>query len=374
MARTISEEFQEIETDLTERLKELQPEALERASEIKEKNLSVQSLHAYIGKNNMVFVDSVRTQFSNPNDFLARWTNGLMQAIQKIEQAQREKYHGNTYQTTSEHDLVRFLQDETLRDYTFTFLTRNFYRNFIERTRAKPSDILWSLWFGNNNLTWGLAIAPAFRKGVWTNDKSEMRRANYGYWTIGHVLETGLLDPASSEPIKWGSLAEFLAFYRSVLKRVSNSIYEKAIADQYIAYVAESADPNSEPFLIPELRYAGVEAKHQYRLDYAVLNSHTMQFVGFELSPQSTHYSIDGLKKKTQAAVNNDLVEQWNKEMKKRNDYFKTYKIPVITFTDNHLANMAECFAEIKKFLEERSAEEVSLADQIKTIQDFQFT
>lgn len=374
MGRSIAEEFKEIEFDLTAQLKELEPEALKRASAIKGKILSLPSLHAHIGRNNMTFVDSIRTQFLNPNDFLARWIDGLLQTVRETEDAQKAKYHGKTYQTTSEHHLVRFLQDKILSEYTFTFLTRNFYRNFRERTRAKPHEILWSLWFGENKLTWGLAIAPAFRKGAWTNDKSEMRRVDYAYWTIGHVLKTGLLDPESSTPITWNNPNEFLTFYQSVLKRISNSIYERAIADYYIKYLAQSSDPLSEPFLIPELRYAGLEAKHQYRLDYSVLNPHTMRFVGFELSPHSSHYSVAGLKTKTQTAVNNELLEQWNKEMAKRNAYFSAYGITVVTFTDDQLANLDQCFDEIKKLLSERSHGEVSLGDQIKAAQGFHFS
>jgi hypothetical protein len=36
--------------------------------------------------------------------------------------------------------------------------------------------------------------------------------------------------------------------------------------------------------------------------------------------------------------VNKELAASWEKEMKKRNDYFTQYSIPVVTFADSRLA------------------------------------
>src|SRR5208283_4406221 len=107
-----------------------------------------------------------------------------------------------------------------------------------------------------------------------------------------------------------------------------------AIADQYANYLEDSDDHAQEPFLIPELRYAGLEKKHKHRLDFSILNAHTMQFVGFELSPYSTHGEITGIKKKPQIAINKELAETWAREMGKRNDYFENFGISTVTFTD----------------------------------------
>jgi hypothetical protein len=42
-----------------------------------------------------------------------------------------------------------------------------------------------------------------------------MRRENYQYWTIGHVIATGLIDPTSELPTKFSSVDDFVIFYRS---------------------------------------------------------------------------------------------------------------------------------------------------------------
>jgi len=311
----------------------------------------VHVLHAHIGKNNNVFVDSVRTQFQSPDDFIARWIQGLNEKLSQLRAAGKKGYNS---QPLSEEMVLMCLQDDLLGHYTMNFLKRNFYRNFLERIRAKPNEDLWSLWFGASNLVWGLIIAPARRNEEWTNDKSQMRRKAYNYWTVGHILATGLIDPTSKEPVRFGNLDDFCIFYRSVLKRVSNSMYENSICDRYVDYLLRSGNPTEEPFLIPELRYLGKEKRHEYRLDFTVLNSHTSQFIGFEFSPASTHINITGAKAKTQVAINEELSSSWEKEMAKRTAYFEKFGIQTITFTDRDLKNLDQCFEQIARQLRDR--------------------
>lgn len=366
----------QIEAELTEELVALQSIVLEKAADISEdEELSILSFHARIGRWNTTFVDSIRIQFSDPKDFLAKWIAGLLAEIADIENAQKKKYHGKIYRTSVRHRLLRYLKDPIVRNYIFIFLERNFYRNFLARTRAKPDDHLWQVWFGRGDMTWGILLAPAYRNASWTNDVSEIRRCEYGYWTIGHLMQTGLIDPTSNHPVKWSTLDQFLAFYRSVLKRESNSIYEQRFADNYIKYLRDSVDPEAEPFLIPELRYAGHEKKHAYRLDYSVFNSHTMELTGFELSPASTHMAISGIKKeqKTQVAVNRELSDKWEREMTKRNKYFETYSIPIVTFTDSKLKDIDDCFSVVQEKLAARPKKTVSYKDSLNMIDSFDF-
>ena len=72
------------ETALSERIKALQGEALEKYKEITGK-ASIHSFHAMIGSNNNVFVDSVRTAFLDPNDFVSQWLQGLARRAQERE-------------------------------------------------------------------------------------------------------------------------------------------------------------------------------------------------------------------------------------------------------------------------------------------------
>lgn len=337
--------LEELESRLTEELITHQESVLRKYSIEKERECTLPSLHGTIGGKNNQYADIVNTQFSDPREFIAHWVKGFIDYV-------------GDYRYSPMRNL---LKDEEFRNYTFTFLERNFYRNLIERTRYKPDQSLWSIWFGSGSLIWGLIIAPVYRGTQWANDVSEIRRAKYNYWTIGHVISTGLIDPTSNTPIKFSTIDDLLNFYRSVLKRVSNSTYENQFCDLYVDYINNSSEPLAEPFLIPEFRYAGLEKKHEHRLDFTILNSHTKDLIGIELSPNSTHMAVTGIKDKTQLKVNEELSLKWDKEMKKRNDYFSTFDISTLTFTDENLKDIGACFEEIKRFLSARPANPISL-------------
>ncbi|EII3281986.1 topoisomerase II [Vibrio alginolyticus] len=355
------------EQSITARLKAIQDKALIRFEEITGKN-SIHSFHAMMGANNNIYVDSMNSVFLDPNDFITRWLEGLTVQVKKRVEADTLK--PKSYGVNREFFLMHALQDSVLREYLFLFLTRNFYRNFKERVRSKPNESLWSIWFGSGNLVWGLLISPEMRNDDWAVDRSEIRRSDFNFWTIRHVMKTGLIDPESNEPVKFKKPDDFIQFYRSVLKRVSNSQYEKAIADRYIDYLKKSDTPYEEPFLIPELRYAGKETKHKYRLDYTILNPYTMELVGFEISPSSTHMAIPKIKDVKKVEMNRDLSLKWTKEMEKRNDYFSKFGITTITFTDEELKDIDACFATISKYLSTRGAAKNTLTGSLDKVNE----
>ncbi|EGQ7854813.1 topoisomerase II [Vibrio vulnificus] len=355
------------EQSITARLKAIQDKALIRFEEITGKN-SIHSFHAMMGANNNIYVDSLNSVFLDPNDFITRWLEGLTVQVKKRVEADTLK--PKSYGVNREFFLMHALQDSVLREYLFLFLTRNFYRNFKERIRSKPNESLWSIWFGSGNLVWGLLISPEMRNDDWAVDRSEIRRSDFNFWTIRHVMKTGLIDPESNEPVKFQKSDDFIQFYRSVLKRVSNSQYEKAIADRYIDYLKKSDTPYEEPFLIPELRYAGKETKHKYRLDYTILNPYTMELVGFEISPSSTHMAIPKIKDVKKVEMNRDLSLKWTKEMEKRNDYFSKFGITTITFTDEELKDIDACFDIISKYLSTRGVAKNTLTGSLDKVNE----
>ncbi len=361
-------EAKKLKKELDFKLKQLQsPFFFAEFERIWGKPLNLLSIHAYIGKNNNTYVDSVRDQFLTKEDYIAKWLSGLRDEIHKIESEQRANYNGNIYQNTPTHNLLRAVQHSELQKYILLFLERNFYNKYQERIRKKPIDELISIWIGNNNLIWGILISPVFRNLQWTNDKSEMRKVKYQYWTIGHILAEGIIDPLSEIPYKFSSLDDFYIFYSSILIRLSNSDYEKKLMEMYVAYLKKSSNPNEEPLLIPELRY-NKETKHIFRLDFTILNPYNMSAIGFEISPASSHNSIQKLKDKKQTQINEELKMKWQKEIDKRNQYFSKYGITVLTFADDELENLDECFSVIRKYLMQR-APTINLKDELSKIE-----
>lgn len=352
----------EIDKELSAELKLMRDEVLERASDILNDDVTIQSLHGIIGGKNNDYVNSVKMQFVDFDDFFAKWLKGFNDKYEKEKEEVLKRYGFIDIEYKASFRNLPLLQDKKIFLYTKKFLERNFYKNIKERTRMKPEEKLWEIWFGNN-LVYGLVIAPEYSPNGWRIDKSEIRRVNYDYWTIGHIMHTGLIDANLKKPITFDTVDHFYMFYRSVLEGLSNSKYEKIIYEKYIDYLKKSAKLEEEPFLIPEFRYAGFEKEHKYRIDFTVLNQHSLDFVGFELSPASSHMSIGGLKEK-QYKVNEELSQKWEKEMEKRNNYFDTFGVTIKTFTDKHLQDIDNCFEQIIEVLSFRPKNKASITDE----------
>jgi hypothetical protein len=198
---------------------------------------------------------------------------------------------------------------------------------------------------------YGLLVTPRFANGDWENDKSEARDFKPGYWTIGHVLETGLVIPGKNKRMMFADVDAYLDFFENVLVRHSKSAYQIAIAERYRDYVEAAADPLAAPLLIPELRYEGRAIKHTYRLDFCVIDPVTMQKTGFELSPWSSHGELTATAGKSQKEINAEASANFDKEMKKHKQYYKKYGIFGLIYTDADLVDIDGIFADIEDCL-----------------------
>lgn len=340
------EQRKELIAQLSEDLDVRRPSVLAKASDLLGRDITVCSLHGKIGGKNNEYADCVNGKFKNFQNFFATWLNEFNNRCERND----VKMGGGS----SLSDLLTRFSDKDILEYCELFLQRNFIKNYRARVRNKPEESLWKIWFGDQ-IIHGLFIAPArCLDGTIRTDKSEIRRATYNYWTVGHVMNTGLYDPEDDEFLTFSSVAECMKYYAKVLKRLSRSDYEKEIFRRYVNYLGQSSDILSEPFLIPEFRYEGLEKKCKYRVDFTLLNPYTFHFVGFELSPASSHMSVSGIKSKKQTEVNDELKAKWEKEMHKRNEYLQRYGLTLITFTDSDLQDMDFCFEKMKEVLQER--------------------
>ncbi len=137
-----------------------------------------------------------------------------------------------------------------------------------------------------------------------------------------------------------------------MIVRHSKSKYQVELAEPYAAYDRAAADPLAVPLLIPELRYEGRAVQHKYRLDFCVIDPHTLQKTGFELSPWSSHGELVGTKGKSQKEINVEAKGNFEKEMKKHKDCYRKYGIFALIYTDTDLANMDCVFADVQECLE----------------------
>jgi hypothetical protein len=302
---------------------------------------SEQSLNALIGSRNDDFFDLKHDVINSQEQFVSLWLRGL-------------KESALTDGVASDLWLWSKIKTfKTLQDYTILFLKRSYLKHFEELSKNRPPVEDAEIWIGQENANYGLMVTPRFRNGQWENDKSEIRAFPKAYWTIGHVMQTGLVIPGKDKIFKFSDIEQYLLFFQDTLVRNSGSKYEYEIAGHYCDFVRASKSPELVPLLIPEFRYAGLDVKHLYRLDFMVINPYTLGKFGFELSPWSTHGYLKKIGGLTQKKINELASDNFAKEMKKHRSYFKEHGVFCLIFTDDALQDTKTLFdEEILPYLE----------------------
>jgi len=329
--------------DLDQILEEQYPETIRRVSKIRGKETTIHQFHGDIGGKNRIFADTIQNTFPSPEQFFSEWLEGFLKHRKK------EILEGKA--AGSSKKIAGYLRDDKILYYIKIFLKRNFYKNYKARTRTKAPEYMWSVYLGDNPNCWEINLSPVIEEDTIRVDRSEMIRALYNFWTVGHLLSTGIIDHDKGKVRvrRFRDIEDYRNFMIDVFRKRSRSQYEKIFIDEYFDYLKTLNDQTlfDTPLLIPEYRYGDPKDIHSKRLDFVILNPYTMDFVGFELSPQSTHMSIKGKDKKTQKLLNEELKEQWLKEMSKRNQFCIDHGVEVLTFVDEHFPDMKQHFKDI---------------------------
>lgn len=303
-----------------------------------------QSLNATYGGKYADYIDIKHEVIDTPEQFIALYLQGFLRTLEGLGYFARP---GNTFFDAYLH----VKKHPVVRKWLRLFLARTYLRNYDALSKARPRVEEAEVWIGQNNASYGLLVTPRYVNGEWENDKSEIRHFQPKYWTIGHVMTTGLVIPDEDDTIQFKTIEDYLSFFRNTLVRNSGSVHERAIARLYCQFVRDGDSPLDVPLLIPELRYGGKDMKHEYRLDFTIINPHTLAKVGFEFSPWSSHGAIAGTKTKSQKAINEEAKENFQKEMKKLKAYFRKLGIPILVYTDDDLADHEALFKEMCKYL-----------------------
>lgn len=325
---------------LTARIKELLPEVLSVTG-----YKSELALNATYGSRHARYIDIKNEVIDTPEQFRTLYFRGFLRHLRSLGSFARP---GNPY-----FDSFLYYHDyEVVREWLHLFLERTYLRNFDDLSKVRPTADEAVMWIGQKNASYGILVTPRFQDGQWENDKSEIRRFKPAYWSIGHVLETGLVIPGENEKITFNDIEQYLSFFKNTLVRNSGSEHEFELAKRYCDFVRESSDPESVPLLIPEFRYGGLDTNHEYRLDFTIINPYNMEKVGFEVSPWSTHGQLKGTKNKLQKEINDEAQANFEKEMKKLKAYFRRFQVTVLVFTDSDLADYDALFSEIARYLD----------------------
>jgi hypothetical protein len=328
--------------ELTAELKGLESEVLKKTGFD-----SLQSLHGKIGGKFDQFINIKNEVITSAEHFISLYLQGYEESI-----LSKSSYvHStNLFET---YELLR--KYPVFKEYLFLFLRRVYLRNYESLSKKRPTQDDSEIYIGQNNASYGILITPRFVNGHWENDKSEIRHFKKQYWSIGHILETGLVIPGKNKIMKFKDIAEYLNFFENVIVRNSGSKYEMEIAEFYTEYVLNHKNPESIPLLIPEFRYEGIDVIHKYRLDFTIIEPKELNKIAFELSPWSSHGYLSKTKSLTQKDINSMAQDNFEKEMKKHKDFFRKHGIFSLIYTDSDLKDTKAIFEDIKRYLEPKS-------------------
>ncbi len=299
------------------------------------------SVNAVIGSKSDVFIDLKHEVINSSEEFIQIWLQGLKAAADI----------NRRYPNAIDELWQKLRTSKGLQEYLMIFLRRSYLSHYEELSKVRPVTEQAELWIGQNSADWGLLVTPRFASSAWENDVSEIRHFQPRYWSIGHVLRTGLVVPGKNRRQCFADVDAYLNFFQNVLVRQNKSVHGDALAERYAAYVRKAANPEEVLLLIPELRYAGRASRHQYRLDFCIIDVAANTRVGFELSPWSSHGQLTGTKDKTQAVINAEASANFTKETTKLKRYFRTHGITVLVFTDDELADPDALFGEVARYL-----------------------
>lgn len=307
-----------------------------------------QSFNSLIGGKAATFIDLKKTVIKSSDEYISLYLSGFKKAREKNGWTAGGASFGSD---TLEKNHEMLTQSKSVKKYFLLFLQRSFLRHYDELVRERPSAADAEIWIGQNNSDYGLFITPRYKSGEWENDQSEIRHFPRLYWTIGHILTSGLVVQKDPKPMNFKSVDDYLDFFGKVLVRPSGSIYERKIAQRYCEYVKAQDKPEDVPLLIPEFRYNGKERKHRFRLDFCIIDPVTLEKIGVELSPWSTHGHLAATGKKTQKEINEEALGNFEKEATKMREYFQKHRITTLIYTDTQLATIEEVFNEISMYL-----------------------
>jgi hypothetical protein len=326
--------------ELTAEVKRLLPAALQETG-----LLDILQLNAKYGAKFAEYIDMQNEVISSSDIFISLYLLGFKEAA--------ENSPGSAHARNFE--VLR--NSPTLKKLLFPFLRRVYLRNYDALSKVRPKVEDAAIWIGQNNADYGILVTPRFnvRTNEWENDRSEIRHFDQAYWSIGHILKTGLVIPGRNDRMTFKDVPEYLNFFKNVLIRNSGSKYERGIAELYCDYVLQAKNPLSVPLLIPEFRYEGQAADHKYRLDFTIITTPDLDKFGFELSPWSTHGYLAKIKGLTQAVINKMAQDNFEHEMRRHKDFFLKHGIFVFIYTDTDLTNLPRVFEDMERHLTPRT-------------------
>lgn len=322
----------ETEKEYTREIEKMRPKMLEIFKMYTDENLPeetlIRSFEAKIGSKSDCFAHVKTECYHSVIEYRDAWFWGLVRS--------------------KDNKLKELIKNPILMEYAILFVERSFLKDSKKYSKLKLQDNDREIYLGNNQNVIGVFIAmekKPFSENEWRSDPFKGLKMPYTYLTLGQLRKEGYLKGKISADnqydavqIRINSLGDVRQFYNNF--RNSGSRFEGPFIDCYLDYVESSPDWTKVPILLPEVRWNKKSVHHKYRADYLILNYYTGKRLAIELSPNSTHL------------IGENVKEEWMRENDKRNSYLFGFNVPTVTFTDEYLDNIQQCFDMVKEVLE----------------------
>jgi hypothetical protein len=113
------------------------------------------------------------------------------------------------YKTSYDNLYDTIKASPAFQDYLYKLLQGSYLKHYDELSKVRPAVSQAAIWIGENNADYGLLVTPRFGKHGWENDKSEIRHFKPRYWSVGHVLQSGLVIPDKNKTISFNTVEDY---------------------------------------------------------------------------------------------------------------------------------------------------------------------
>jgi hypothetical protein len=211
------------------------------------------------------YVNVHNEKFRSLVDFLSRWFLGFYRRML------------DTYAKGPQNDTFEyFLEFRELQTYMVAHLC-TYYLNYKQSLeKEKPIYAKSIVSFRNRDVNYELLITPRFGEGKWENDKSEIRLFKPQYWSIGHILKTGLCYSGKQYRIPKRSirtLIELLWQFEDIKNPLPE---ERRILEIYVTTLNNAKNPSDIPILFINAGFGNYSDKAFKHNTYMLIDSESL--------------------------------------------------------------------------------------------------
>ena len=253
-------------------------------------------------------------------------------------------------------DRLPEIEEKKVVDCLREYLYKKYNKRYEKFSKIKIRQCDMEMILGDNKKIIGIFTKTQYNGSEYFSDRLiSLTKLTYTYWSIGHLIEEGYV--VANESINYDKInnrimlsgvryrkkdnQDVIQYLREFYNKFSTgSKYEPEVIDNYLKYLSGLNEENmmKTPLLLREVRLRkNEEVYHQGRLDFLILNYHTGERLGIEISPSSTHADMG--------------KEKYLDYRKKMRDFYNLYDLKTLEYTENDILTEENIQIEIENAL-----------------------